>query len=210
MASAWWGTNSQHLLAPCVCLSSFVGVPPTLSFAACRVCLSIQLSRSRASLKAERISLIMSSAWEIKWDSWWTGPNQTRIRFQTRNRSQITCPCCSNTLCSLRANNTNSQSLCCVCQRSLWQRGHPERSPECRQCFQCKSASGGCRTATNHNHLQPAGTIYNKVQLLYMYMESSAHVDKDYLSFQSQWEKVKNKQTNKNLVESSIKMITSS
>lgn len=115
MASAWWGTNSQQqsdqgaaFNSVCLSLQLSVCVPPTLSLAACLVCLSIQLSWSRASLKAERISLIMSSAWEIKWDRWWTGPNQTRIR------SQITCPCCNYTLCPLGANNIETHNLFAV------------------------------------------------------------------------------------------------
>lgn len=50
----------------------------------------------------------------------------------------------------------NSQSLCCVCRRLLWQRGHPGRSPECRLCSRYKSASAGCRTATKHKQLKVA------------------------------------------------------
>lgn len=210
MASAWWRTNSQqqstkqHLLTPCVCLSSFVGVPPTLSFAACLVCLSIQLSRSRASLKAERISLIMSSAWEIKWDSWWTGPNQTRTR------SQIMCPCCSNTLCPLGANNTETHNLFAV-----FVKGRFDEEGTQSEAQSVVSVSNTCLPAGGAG-LQQTTTSYN--QLVPVTVRSSYCIciwkpehqwAKIVLAFKAS-ERVRNKQTNKNCVEPSIKMTTSS
>lgn len=49
----------------------------------------------------------------------------------------------------LSFNLSNLRSPCCVYRRLPWRRVLPGRIPVCRPCFQCRSATGACRTEGN-------------------------------------------------------------